>query len=184
MSNLSFTPQTRQCFSKPRNRALTPVHILCLCFETGPRHNEVGCVSSSDLDQSRWPLQALLVSFMPLVSGVWCGAAGRPNTWTASKAAQVSPQSCLPAQRRRAEAAEPEVLRSHPLPLQRPAESVAGGTQPLSAVQVCCLGHVLKTFRKPQSSAQRCYLSQVQSTCWGRRQWKACGIRYRDGGCL
>lgn len=67
------------------------------------------------------------VSFMPLVPGVWCGPAGRPNTWTSLKAAQVSPQSCLSAQRRRAEAAEPEVLRSHPLPLQRPAESVVGG---------------------------------------------------------
>lgn len=57
-----------------------------------------------------------------------------------------------------------------------------------AAAIVCCAGVLPRTcsedFQKASELRARCYLSQVPSTCWGHRQWKACGIRYRDGGCL
>lgn len=85
--------------------------------------------------QSRWALKApypfrnhlwlLFLFFFFLTPCVWCETAGHPNSWTSLKAAQVSSQSCLSSQRLHA---EPEVLRSHPLLHQRPAESVVGAT--------------------------------------------------------
>lgn len=126
MSNLSFTPQTRQCFSKPANGALTPLFILRLCLETRPRHNEVGCVSSADWPRADDRSRHCLSSFMPLVSDV-----ERLLAQTLEPPYKLHRSHLKAVSQHKGGAAEAaEVLRSHPLPLQRPAESVvaaAGG---------------------------------------------------------
>lgn len=77
----------------------------------------------------------------------------QPNTSTFLKALAISSQSCLSSQRLHAEIIEPEVLRLHPLPLQRPGESIE------ATAIVCCAGVLpplaSEDLRMPQSSAER-----------------------------
>lgn len=135
-----FKSTNTLCFSNPLDTALTHMYIFSvsvlildsiiikLCYVS------LADWTSADEHESTSPLQALLVIFFFFFDAlcIWCEMAGHLNNWTSLKAAPVSPQSRLSSQRLRA---EPEVLRSHPLPLQRPAESVVG-----AAAIVCRAG--------------------------------------------
>lgn len=111
-----------------------------------------------DEHRSMYPLQtsvilALCTSRLNTLSDL--KKAGQPNTWTPLKALVVSSQSHLSSQRLRAETTEPEVLSSHPSPLQRTAESIG------AIAIVCCAGVLPPTssedLRKLQSSAERAF---------------------------